>query len=129
MAGNMKPMVDSGAAIHVCPSSCGLSLHRSFSDTLVAQKCWRMCCILLGATLKVTCIRVLKFQANYEVALVVRPMLSVDMLITQGAQVVFGVGVNRLYIQLPDGNKIPMIRENGAIVLNTTLVDKRYENV
>ena len=35
-----------------------------------------------------------------------------------------GVGVNSSYILLPDGHKIPMIRENGAMVLNAMLVDR-----
>ena len=37
----------------------------------------------------------------------------------------FGVEVNSSFIQLPDGYTIPMIRENGAMVSNATLVDRR----
>ena len=65
-----------------------------------------------------------KFQLNYEVALVVRPILPDELLISKGAQVVFGVRVNSSYIQLLDGHKNPMLRENGATVLKATLVDK-----
>ena len=65
-----------------------------------------------------------KFQLNYEVALVVRPILPDELLISKGAQVVFGVRVKSSYIQLLDGHKNPMLRENGATVLKATLVDK-----
>ena len=58
----------------------------------------------------------LKFQIYYEVRPVVRPILSFGMLISTGVQDVFDVEVNSSYIQLPDGHKIPMIRENGAMV-------------
>ena len=37
----------------------------------------------------------------------------------------FGVQGDSSFIQLPDGYKIPMIRENGTMVLNATLVDRR----
>ena len=66
-----------------------------------------------------------KFEVNYEVAPVVRPILSVDMLTRKGVLVVFGVQVNSSFIELPDGHNIPMIRENGAMVLNATLADRR----
>ena len=78
----------------------------------------------LGSKTKSYVYQSFKFEVSYNVALVVRPSLSVDMLISKGAYVVFGVGVNSSYIQLPDGYKIPMIKEYGAIVLNATLVDK-----
>ena len=51
-----------------------------------------------------------KFEVNYEVALVVRPILSVDESTSKGVQVVFGVGVNSSYIQLLDGHKIPLFK-------------------
>ena len=38
----------------------------------------------------------------------------------------FGVQGDSSFIQLPDGHKIPMIMENGTMVLNATLVDRRY---
>ena len=43
--------------------------------------------------------RSLKFQVNYEVALVVRPTLSVDMLTRKGVLVVFGnvIWLRRLF--------------------------------
>ena len=69
--------------------------------------------------------RSLKFQVNCEVAPVVRPILSVDMLTRKGVLVVFGVQGDSSFIQLPDGHKFPMVRENGAMVLNATLVDRR----
>ena len=56
--------------------------------------------------------RSLKFQVNCEVAPVVRPILSVDLLTSNGVLVVFGVEANSSFIQLPDAQKIPMIREN-----------------
>ena len=37
----------------------------------------------------------------------------------------FGVQGDSSFIQLPDGHKIPMIRENGTMVLNATVVDRR----
>ena len=37
----------------------------------------------------------------------------------------FGVQGDSSFIQLPDGHKIPMIRENGAMVLNATLVHRQ----
>ena len=37
----------------------------------------------------------------------------------------FGVQGDSSFIQLPDGHNIPMIRENGTMVLNATLVDRR----
>ena len=47
------------------------------------------------------------------------------MLTRKGVLVVFGVQGDSSFIKLPDGHKIPMIRENGAMVLNATLVDRR----
>ena len=69
------------------------------------------CCIILGVGLRVV-YRRFKFQVNYEVTPVVRPILSVDVLTRKGVLVVFGVEVNSSVIQLPDGHIIPMIREN-----------------
>ena len=69
--------------------------------------------------------RNLKFQVNYEVASVARPILSGDMLTRKVVLVVFGIEGDTSFIQLPDGHKIPMIRENGTMVLNATLVDRR----
>ena len=85
---------------------------------------WRHRHVILGAKPLVTCTRVFIIQVSYEVAPVVRPILSVDTLMSNGVQVVFGVGVNSSCIQLPDEHIIPMIRENGAMVLNVVLVDK-----
>ena len=78
----------------------------------------------MGAKLKGYVYQSFKFQLNYDVALVVRPILSDELLISKGAQVVFGVRVNSSYIQLLDGHKNPMLRENGATVLKATLVDR-----
>ena len=36
-----------------------------------------------------------------------------------------GVHGDNSFIQLPDGHKIPTIRENGTLVLNATVVDRR----
>ena len=71
------------------------------------------------------CIEVSKIQVNCEVALVVRPILAVIVLTNTGVLVVLGVEGNSSFIQLLDGHNIPMIRENGAMVLNATLVDRR----
>ena len=79
----------------------------------------------LGSKTESCVYRSLKFQVNYEVAPVVGPILSVDMLTHKGVLVVFGVEGSSSFIQLPDGHKIPMIRENGAMVLNATLFDRR----
>ena len=49
-------------------------------------------------------------SSMYEVAPVVRPVLSVHLLTSKGVLVVFGVEVKSSFIQLPDG---AMIRENG----------------
>ena len=43
----------------------------------------------------------------------------------KGVLVVFGVQGESSPIQLPDGHKIPMIRENGTMVLYATLFDRR----
>ena len=63
---------------------------------------------------------------NYEVAPVVRPILSVDMLTRKGVLVVFGVQGDTSFIQLPDGHKNSHDqKKNGTLVLNATLVDRR----
>ena len=77
----------------------------------------------LGSKAESCVYRSLKVQVNYEVAPVVRPILSVHLLTGKGVLVVFGE--NSSFIQLPDGHKIPTIRENGSMVLNATLVDRR----
>ena len=124
-ASNMKPMglileqqsmfVPIGTVSHHYPCPRNSCHSRVLVET---------CCIILEAKLRVTC-RNLNFQVNYEVAPVVRPILSVDMLTHQGVLVVFGVHGVSSFIQLPDGHKITMIRENGTMVLNATLVDRR----
>ena len=78
----------------------------------------------LGSKTESYVYRNLKFQVNYEVAPVVRPILSVDMLTRERVLVVFGVHGDSSFIQLPAGHKIPMIRENGTMVLNATVVDR-----
>ena len=78
----------------------------------------------LGSKTESYVYRSLKFQVNYEVAPVVRPFLSVDMLTRKGVLVVFGVHGDSSVIHLPDGHKIPMLRENGTSVLNATFVDR-----
>lgn len=40
VACNVKPMIESGAAIHQCPSWCGVSQLRSTEKMCVTQKCW-----------------------------------------------------------------------------------------
>ena len=65
----------------------------------------------LGSKTESYVYRNLKFQVNDKVAPVVRPILSDDMLTRKGVLVVFGVQGDSSFIQLPDGHKIPMIRE------------------
>ena len=60
-------------------------------------------CITLEAKLRGYVYRSPKFQVNYEVALVVRRILSVDMLTRQGVLVVFGVHGSSSFIQLLHG--------------------------
>ena len=57
----------------------------------------------LGSKTESYVYRSLKFQVNYEVAPVVRPILSVDMLTRKRVLVVFGVQGSSSFIQLPDG--------------------------
>ena len=87
-------MVDSGAPIGY-----------GFSPLCVTQKCWWRRVASSS-----------KCRVNYEVAPVVRPIFSVDVLTSKGALVVFGVDGNSSFIQLLDGHQIPMISENGAMV-------------
>ena len=120
-ASNKIPIVDYGAAIHVCPNWYGFSPLSLSTKQLSLKSAVETCCIILEAKLRVTWYRSLKFQVNYEVVLVVKPILSVDMLTRIGVLVVFGIQGDSSFIQLPDGH----IRENGAMVLNATLVDRR----
>ena len=63
MASNMKPVVDSGAAIHVCPSLYGFSPLRAFAKQLsLGIAVVETCCIILGVKLRVMCIEVSKFR-------------------------------------------------------------------
>ena len=79
----------------------------------------------LGSKIESYAYRSLKFQLKYQVAPVVRPILSVDKLTRKGVLVVFGVQGSSSFIQFLDGHKNPMIRENGTMVVNATLVDRR----
>ena len=110
-------MVDSGAPIHVCPSWYGLPTLRSSAKQLSLRSGGgRDVLHHLGSKTGSYANQSFKFELNYEVAPIARPILSVDVVNSKGAQVVFGVGANSLYIQLPDERKIPMIKENGAMV-------------
>ena len=112
-ASNMRPMVDSGAAIPCLCKLVRFSHHfpcpRNICHSRVLVE---TCCITLEAKLRVTCIEVLKFQVNYKVAPVVRPILSVDMLTRKRVLVVFGVQGDSSFIRFPDGHKTHTIREN-----------------
>ena len=119
-ASNMRPMIleQQFMFVPISPLSLStkhLSLKSAGGDVLHH----------LGSKTESYVYRSLKFQVNYEVAFVVRPILSVDMLTRKGVLVVFGVQGSSSFIQLPDGHEIPVIRENGAVVLNATLVDRR----
>ena len=124
-ASNMKPMVDSGAAIHVCPNWYGFSPLSSSTKQLSLKSAGGDVLHHLGSKTESYVYRNLKFKVKYEVAPVVRPILSVDMLTRKGVLVVFGIQRESSFIQLPDGHKILMIRANGTLVLNATLVDRR----
>ena len=52
-----------------------------------------------------------KFQVNYEVAPVARPILSVDVLTCEGVLVLFGFEGNSSFIQFLDGRRVPMTKE------------------
>ena len=66
-----------------------------------------------------------KFEMNDEIALFVRANLLVDVLTSKKeCKSCSEFGENSLYIQLLDGHKILMIRDNGAMVLNAVFVDK-----
>ena len=118
-------MVDSGAATHVCPHWYGFSPLSLSTKQLSLKSADENVLHHLGSKTESYVHRSLKFQVNYEVAPVVRPILSVDMLTRKGVLVVFGVQGDSSFIQLPDGHEIPMYRENGTMVLNATLVDRR----
>ena len=124
-ASNMRPMVDSGAAIHVCPNWYGFSPLCLSTKKLSLKSAGGDLLHHFGSKTESYVCLSLKFHVNYEVALVARPILSVDMLTHKGVWVVFGVQGDSSFIHSPDGHKIPMIRKNGAMVLNAALVDRR----
>ena len=104
-ASNMRPMVDSGAAIHVCPNWYGFSPPSMSTKQLSLKSAGGDVLHHLGSKTVSYVYRSLKFQVTYEVALVVRPILSVDMLTRKGVLVVFGVQESSSFIQLLDGHK------------------------
>ena len=118
-------MVDSGGAIHVCPNWYGFSPLYLSTKQVSLKSAGGDVLHHLGSKTVSYVYRSLKFQVNYEVVPVVRPILSVDMLTREGVLVVFGVQGSSSFIQLLDGHKIYMIREDGTMVLNATLVDRR----
>ena len=93
-ASNMKPMVDSGVAIYVCPSWYGFSPLCASAKQLSLRSAGGDVLHHLGSKVESYVYRSLKFQVNSEVALVVRPILSVDVLTSKGVLVVFGVEEN-----------------------------------
>ena len=90
----MKPMVDSGAAIHVCPSWYGFS-SLCVSAKQLSQKCGDVL-HHLGSEVESYVYQNLKLQENSEVAPVVT---------SKGVLVVFGVEENSSFNQLLDGHK------------------------
>ena len=102
MASNMKPMVDSGAAIHACSTWFGFSPLHPYVKQFSLKGAGGNVLHHLGELLLS---KSQKFTVNYEVAPVVRPILSVDVLTSKGMLVVFGVVVNSSLIQLPDGHR------------------------
>ena len=124
-ASNMKPMVDSGAAIYVRPSWYGFSSRCASAKQQSLKSAGGDVLHHLGSKVESYVNRSLKFQVGYEVAPVVRPTLLVDLLSSKEVLVVFGIeGTVRSSGCLTD-RKIPMIRENGAMELDATLVDRR----
>ena len=99
-ASNMKPMVDSGAAIRVCLNRYGFSPLSLSTKQLSLKSAGGDVLHHLGSKTESYVCRNLKFQVNYEVAPVVRPILSVDMLTRKGVLVVFGVQGSSSFIQL-----------------------------
>ena len=91
-ASNMKLMVDSGAAIHVCSNFFCFS-HLSVSTKQLSLKSAGGDVLhhLGSSKVESYTYRSLELQVIYEVALVVSPILSVDMLTRKGVSVVFGV--------------------------------------
>ena len=98
----MKPVVDSGAAIHVCPSLYGFSPLRAFAKQLSLGSAGGDVLHHLGSETESYVYRSLKIQVNYEIAPVVRSILSVDVLTSTGVFVVFGVEEISSFIQWPD---------------------------
>ena len=101
----MRPMVDSGAAIHVCPNLYDFSTLSLSTKQLSFKSSGGDVLHHLGSKTESYVYRNLEFQVNYEDALVVRPIFSVYMLTRKGVLVVFGVQGRSSFIQLPDGHK------------------------
>ena len=76
-ASNLRPMVDSGAAIHVCPNWYGFTPLSLSTKQLSLKSAGGDVLHHLGSKTESYVYRNLKFQVNYEVAPVVRPILSV----------------------------------------------------
>ena len=75
-ASNMKPMVDSGAAIHVCTTWYGFSPLSLSTKQLSLESAGGDVLHHTGSKTESYVYRNLKFQVNYEVAPVVRTILS-----------------------------------------------------
>ena len=71
-ASNMKPMVDSGAAIHVCPNWYGFSPLSLSTKQLSLKSASGDVLHHLGSKTESYVYRSLKFQVNCEVALALR---------------------------------------------------------
>ena len=77
-ASNMKPMVDAGAASHVC-TSCKVSdtFASSPKSVVPSTSAGRNVMHHLGSKTERYVFQSFKYEVSYEVALVVRPILSV----------------------------------------------------
>ena len=76
-------------------------------ETDVTQKCGGDVLLRLGSKVESYVYRSLKFQVNYKVTPVVRPILAVDMLTSKGVLVVFGVERNSSFVLWSDGHIFP----------------------
>ena len=98
---NMRAMVDSGAAIHVCSNWYGFSPLSLSTKQLSLKSAGGDVLHHLGSKTESFVYRSLKFQVNYEVAPVARPILSVDMLTREGVLVVAPI----VQIAIPGSNE------------------------
>ena len=79
----MTPTVDSGAAVHVCPSWEGFSPLRSSAKQVSLRSVGRDVLHHFGSKTESYAYQSFNSQVKYENAPVVSPILSADMLISK----------------------------------------------